>query len=91
MCPVFYSFIFLLFSRMQTAAVLDIFMLAMVLYPDVMRKAQAHIDAIVGRDRLPSFSDRESLPYIDAIVKETHRWRTVGPLAMPHFSTEVSS
>ncbi|KAJ3558859.1 hypothetical protein NM688_g676 [Phlebia brevispora] len=71
-----------------TAAVLDIFVLAMVLYPDVMRKAQAHIDAIVGRDRLPSFSDRESLPYIDAIVKETHRWRTVGPLAMPHFSTE---
>jgi hypothetical protein len=52
----------------------------MTLYPNVMRKAQAELDAIVGRDRLPTFQDKDSLPYIRAIIKETLRWRPVGPL-----------
>ncbi|PSS37906.1 hypothetical protein PHLCEN_2v248 [Hermanssonia centrifuga] len=52
----------------------------MVLYPDVMRRAQAEIDAVVGRDRTPLFSDRDKLPYIEAIVKEVIRWRPVDPL-----------
>ncbi|EJF62600.1 cytochrome P450 [Dichomitus squalens LYAD-421 SS1] len=64
------------------------FMLAMVLYPDVQRKAQAELDAIVGRSRLPSFEDFENLVYIRAIIKETLRWHPVGPLGMQHVSTE---
>lgn len=36
----------------------------MRLYPDVMRKAQAEIDSVVGRDRLPTFEDRARLPYV---------------------------
>lgn len=55
-------------------------MLAMVLYPDVMRKAQAEIDRVVGRDRLPNFGDYDNLPYMRAMVKEVLRWRPVGPL-----------
>ncbi|THG99744.1 hypothetical protein EW026_g2677 [Hermanssonia centrifuga] len=60
----------------------------MVLYPDVMRRAQAEIDAVIGRDRTPSFSDRDKLPYIEAIVKEVIRWRPVDPLGVPRRSTE---
>jgi cytochrome P450 len=52
----------------------------MTLYPNVMRTAQAELDQVVGRDRMPSFSDRANLPYIEAIVKEVLRWRPVGPL-----------
>lgn len=52
----------------------------MVLYPEVMRKAQAELDAIVGRERLPNFEDEDKLPYIRAISKEVLRWRPVGPL-----------
>jgi cytochrome P450 len=52
----------------------------MAIYPDVQRKAQAEIDAVVGRNRLPDFNDRESLPYINAMVKETMRWQLVAPL-----------
>ncbi|KAF5342805.1 hypothetical protein D9758_013368 [Tetrapyrgos nigripes] len=63
-----------------TASVLSVFMLAMRLYPNVMKKAQAEIDAVVGRDRLPTFEDRDHLPYIQAIVKEVLRWRPVAPL-----------
>ena len=52
----------------------------MILYPDVQRKAQAEIDKIVGNSRLPDFLDEGSLPYIQAVVKETLRWHPVGPL-----------
>jgi cytochrome P450 len=49
-------------------------------HPDVLKKAQAEIDAVVGLDRLPEFSDLDSLPYITAIVKETLRWRDILPI-----------
>ena len=51
----------------------------MTLYPDVARKAQAELDAVVGTDRLPRFSDRENLPYTNAVVLETMRWYCVTP------------
>lgn len=35
----------------------------MTLHPEVQRKAQAEIDAVIGNDRLPNFEDREDLPY----------------------------
>jgi Cytochrome P450 len=31
--------------------------LAMIAFPEVQRRAQAEIDAVVGRDRLPTFAD----------------------------------
>lgn len=54
--------------------------MAAVLYPEVQRKAQAEVDSIVGKDRLPSFQDRESLPYVEAVVKELYRWLPIVPL-----------
>lgn len=54
--------------------------LALTLYPDVQRRAQAELDSVVGRDRLPTFEDRPRLPYIDAMCKELLRWRMVSPL-----------
>ncbi|OJT02970.1 O-methylsterigmatocystin oxidoreductase [Trametes pubescens] len=62
--------------------------LAMVLYPDVQKKAQQELDAVIGPDRLPEFSDRDSLPYINAVVKEIIRWHTVVPLGISHCVTE---
>lgn len=56
----------------------------MLLYPEIQRKAQAQLDAVVGPERLPDFSHRADLPYIEAIVKETFRWQPVAPLAIPH-------
>jgi cytochrome P450 len=51
----------------------------MAMYPDVQRKAHAEIDAVVGQRRLPDFSDRDSLPYVNAIMKELLRWHPAAP------------
>ncbi|THU91604.1 cytochrome P450 [Dendrothele bispora CBS 962.96] len=63
-------------------------LLAMILYPDVTEKARNEIESVVGSDRLPSFSDRPYLPYVNAFIKELFRWNTVTPLGGPHRSTE---
>lgn len=50
------------------------FILAMVLHPDVQRKAQAELDSVIGRARLPEYNDSQSLPYLSALVKEVFRY-----------------
>jgi cytochrome P450 len=68
-------------AAMDTSnSVLETFVLAMVRNPDVYRKAQAEIDLVVGRDRLPELSDRDSLPYIEAITVEIFRWHPPVPI-----------
>jgi cytochrome P450 len=62
--------------------------LAMVAFPHVQRKAQAELDTVVGRDRLPTFADAPRLPYVRAIVDEVLRWRPTVPLGMDHAATE---
>jgi len=56
----------------------------MCLHPQIQQKAQAEIDSVIGSERLPSVPDRESLPYVEAIVKEVFRWLPVAPLGVPH-------
>jgi cytochrome P450 len=60
----------------------------MALYPEVQRKAQEEIDDVIGTDRLPTLSDRGSLPYVEAIVLELLRWQPITPLNIPHATTE---
>jgi hypothetical protein len=45
----------------------------MLTHSQVQVKAQQELDSVVGRDRLPEFSDRASLPYVNAILKEVLR------------------
>lgn len=62
--------------------------LAMLANPDIQKRAQAELDTVVGRSRVPTFSDVPSLPYIQAMAKETLRWRPPLPLSIPHSTTE---
>ena len=68
---------------------LTAFTLAMIEFPEVQRKAQQEIDRVIGNDRLPTFSDRVSLPYINAVVKEATRWWPIAPMGFPHTATET--
>ncbi|KAG2149034.1 cytochrome P450 [Suillus bovinus] len=70
-----------------TDLILQVFILAMVLFPEVQAKAHTLIDEVVGASRLPTFEDRSSLQYIDAILRETLRWHPILPLSVPHAST----
>lgn len=54
----------------------------MTLFPEVLQKAQDEVDRVVGRDRLPEFSDRDNLPYITALIKELLRWEQVAPTGL---------
>ncbi|KAN0091491.1 Cytochrome P450, partial [Tylopilus felleus] len=64
------------------------FFLMMVLYSDVQAKAQAELDAVVGNDRLPSFSDCNYLPYVNRVWKEVLQWHAIVLLAVTHVATE---
>jgi len=72
-----------------TVITLTAFALAMVGFPEVQQKAQEEIDRVVGKDRLPTFSDREELPYVNAIIKEAMRWWPMAPMGFPHTATET--
>ncbi|KAG1885869.1 cytochrome P450, partial [Suillus fuscotomentosus] len=71
-----------------TASVLHIFLLAMVLYPDVQARARAEIDQTVRHDKMPCLNDRASLPYLDAIFCEVMRWYPVAPLGFSHATSD---
>jgi cytochrome P450 len=62
--------------------------LAMIAFPEVQRRAQAELDVVVGRARLPTFADAPHLPYTCSIVKEVLRWRPAVPLGISHKATE---
>lgn len=57
----------------------------MALYPDVQKRAQVDIDQLLeNSNRLPTFDDFDSLPYIRAIIKEVVRWGPVTPFSLAH-------
>jgi hypothetical protein len=78
-----------------TVAALSFFLLAMAVFPEVQVKAREEIDRVVGSGgggggagRLPNFGDRDNLPYVEALVSETLRWRPLAPLCIPHGTLE---
>ncbi|KAK7019954.1 putative cytochrome P450 [Favolaschia claudopus] len=67
-----------------TSSYLQSLILALVAYPDAQRKAQEEIDRVVGSHRMPTLDDLEEMPYIRAMILETHRFRPVAPMLLPH-------
>ncbi|KAF5359067.1 hypothetical protein D9758_004799 [Tetrapyrgos nigripes] len=64
---------------------------ALLIHPEVQERAQAELDSVLGTEsnaRLPNYSDREDLPYLNAIISETLRFYPITPLAVPHQSLE---
>ncbi|EJD46780.1 cytochrome P450 [Auricularia subglabra TFB-10046 SS5] len=66
-----------------TGSAILVFIMAMVLWPEYQRKAQDELDRVLG-ERLPDFGDEASLPYTEAIIRETYRVYPVTPFAVPH-------
>ncbi|KAK2051646.1 cytochrome P450 [Colletotrichum caudatum] len=71
-----------------SVAILCWLVVAMATHPRVMREAQAALDGVVGRGRMPVYADRAALPYVDAVVDEVMRWRPLIPAGMDHAAAE---
>ncbi|KAH7133926.1 cytochrome P450 [Dactylonectria macrodidyma] len=72
-----------------TSNTLYAFVQAMLLYPEVQRKAQGEVDKVVGSSRMPTMEDESSLQTVRACMKETLRWMPTTILgAVPHAVTE---
>ncbi|KAF2128497.1 cytochrome P450 [Dothidotthia symphoricarpi CBS 119687] len=67
-----------------TNITLQIFTLACLAHPEWIPMAQKEIEDVVGSDRLPTFEDLNKLPYIQAVIEETFRWRHLAPTGVPH-------
>jgi cytochrome P450 len=68
----------------MVSSIMSLF-LALLLYPEVQKKAQDEIDAVTGRERFPTFEDRPRLPFVDALCKEVLRWRPAAPLRASYY------
>ncbi|MCI4376103.1 hypothetical protein PGIGA_G00184380 [Pangasianodon gigas] len=64
--------------------------LYMCLHPDVQENVQREIDAVVGCGRLPSLTDKGTLPYTKATIMEVQRMAVVVPLAIPHMASKTT-
>ena len=58
--------------------------MASVLHRDAVCRAQRELDIVVGLDRLPTFEDMPSLPYVNAFVRDVFRWRPITLGGMHH-------
>ena len=58
-----------------STGIMQWFVMAMLLYPETLRKAQAELDNVVGADgdMIPGFAHFSRLPYCCALVKEVLR------------------
>ena len=72
-----------------TSSTIYAFIQAMLLYPDVQKKAREEIMRVVGPNRLPGMEDEKELQYIRGISKESLRWMPTTILgAVPHAVTK---
>ncbi|PIL24617.1 cytochrome P450 [Ganoderma sinense ZZ0214-1] len=71
-----------------TLVTIDNFLLAMLHHQDAYLKLRDELDEVVGPNRLPEYSDMESLPYLMAALKEVTRWRAAAPTGFPHAVTQ---
>ncbi|XP_064613193.1 cytochrome P450 2D6-like [Liolophura sinensis] len=63
------------------------FFLILLHRPDVMKKIQQEIDAVIGRERPPRLTDKGHMPYTEAATLESLRYYTVLPLGVVHTTT----
>ncbi|KIJ32571.1 hypothetical protein M422DRAFT_184313 [Sphaerobolus stellatus SS14] len=63
----------------MTVSTLNMFILAMALFPNTQKKVQAELHSVVGRAQLP---------YTVAVYKETMRWHPLVPFGIAHTSSE---
>ncbi|KAG2091002.1 cytochrome P450 [Suillus discolor] len=62
-----------------TATAICTVLMAAAHFPEEQAKVQAELDAVIGRERAPTFADKPSLPHLEAFISEVSRWRPLAP------------
>lgn len=70
--------------RIISAGCLFLFFIAIQHNREVQKTAQAGIDRVLGKDRLPSLTDRVSLSCVEGAHKEVFGWTPLDPIGLPH-------
>ena len=60
-----------------SSSTLHTLVLALCMFPDAQKAAQAELDSVVGKERSPDWTDIGDLLYCHAVFKEAMRWRSV--------------
>lgn len=68
------------------------FAIAEMMYkPEVMKRVQEELEAVVGKDNMVEESHIHKLSYLQAVMKETLRLHPVLPLLIPHCPSETTN
>ncbi|XP_055385573.1 methyl farnesoate epoxidase-like [Condylostylus longicornis] len=67
-----------------TSNTLGFGLIYMLHYPEILEKVRAEIYGVIGQNRLLKLSDRNNLPYTEAVIYEIQRISSVAPLAIIH-------
>ena len=59
----------------QTSGLIQWFLALIASHPDVLARAHAELDMVIGQDYWPSAEDEQRLPYIRAVIKEVRAVR----------------
>ncbi|XP_074445498.1 cytochrome P450 2U1 [Larus michahellis] len=65
-------------------------LLYMSLYPEVQEKVHAEIEAVLGRDKVPSLTHKAQMPFTEATIMEVQRMTAVVPLSIPRMASETA-
>ena len=71
-----------------SAQTVNWFLLLLANRPEIQARVHEEMDRVIGRDAVPTVEDRTRLPYVFACLAESMRYRTIGPLGLPHKASE---
>ncbi|KAF2075575.1 hypothetical protein CYY_003118 [Polysphondylium violaceum] len=71
-----------------TAGSIEWSFLYMANNPEIQEKAYKELDSVIGKNRNVVLSDRNSTPYVNALIKEIGRVKPIGAFGLPHACSE---
>ncbi|NP_001088532.1 uncharacterized protein LOC495405 [Xenopus laevis] len=63
-------------------------LLLLIKYPEIQAKLHMEIDHVIGRNRTANITDRNAMPYMEAVLNEIQRFCDIVPLNVPRKVTK---